>query len=406
MGCEVYANGNAISCKAGDNKVIAAFPDVCLSPPSPPAGPIPLPYPNTSFSKDMKNGSKTVKISDKEVMLKDSSYFSTSTGDEAGCAPKKGVITSKIKGKVYFNSWSMDVKIEGQNAVRHLDVTTHNHASKIGQTPPWPFVDAMATGDDPCKKEKKKVQKHCSPEKDAPGPPPVKGWQRHCPPNPPTAPHHATGGKAPDKPKKGATQAQKDEYATYQQLQNEFIIAQQEFRKKVDENPCLRARRCMLVPKEQKVKSGPKGECCPGQTPHHVVDGASFTEPPGTPNAGSNSPAWKNYDYNAAPCVCCEGFNQTTGSHGEIHLRTGVQCQDQSQSGSWTMKQAKTAGTRAVRKTFPGSGCSQKCLEAQLTKGHEGCEDPKGSDPPLRATAQDEMSAEPMFQAQARLDMQ
>ena len=38
MGCEVYANSDEIACKAGDNKVIAAMPDVCLSPPSPPAG--------------------------------------------------------------------------------------------------------------------------------------------------------------------------------------------------------------------------------------------------------------------------------------------------------------------------------------------------------------------------------
>lgn len=32
MGCEVYANGDEIACKAGDGKVIAAFPDVCLTP--------------------------------------------------------------------------------------------------------------------------------------------------------------------------------------------------------------------------------------------------------------------------------------------------------------------------------------------------------------------------------------
>ena len=78
MGCDVYANGDEIACKAGGNKVIAAFPDVCLSPPSPPAGPIPVPYPDTSFSKDMQNGSKTVKIKGKEVMLKDQSFYKTS----------------------------------------------------------------------------------------------------------------------------------------------------------------------------------------------------------------------------------------------------------------------------------------------------------------------------------------
>jgi len=68
-------------------------------------------------------------------MLRDKSYFKQSTGDEAGNAAKKGVITGVNRGKVYFNSWSMNVKIEGKNVVRHLDLTTHNHASQPGQTP-------------------------------------------------------------------------------------------------------------------------------------------------------------------------------------------------------------------------------------------------------------------------------
>ncbi len=32
MGCNVFANGDEIACKSGANKVIAEFPDVCLSP--------------------------------------------------------------------------------------------------------------------------------------------------------------------------------------------------------------------------------------------------------------------------------------------------------------------------------------------------------------------------------------
>src|SRR3954468_15268185 len=100
MGNDVYANNNSVACKAGDGKVIAAFPDVCLSPPSPPAGPVPIPYPNTSFSKDMQNGSKTVLIKNKEVMLKDQSYYKTSPlGDEAATRSFGGsVITHVITG--------------------------------------------------------------------------------------------------------------------------------------------------------------------------------------------------------------------------------------------------------------------------------------------------------------------
>lgn len=149
MGCEVYANGDEIACKAGDGKVIAAFPDVCLSPPSPPAGPIPIPYPDTSFSKDMQNGSKTVMIMGKEIMLKDQSYYKTSPlGDEAATKTLgQGVITHVITGKTYFVAWSMDVKFEGENVDRHIDLTTSNHASPMANASlPNPNLDAIAIG--------------------------------------------------------------------------------------------------------------------------------------------------------------------------------------------------------------------------------------------------------------------
>lgn len=145
MANEVYANGRELSCKKADGKTICSFPDVCMTPPENPTTPpgVPIPYPNTGFAKDTTSGSKKVKISGKEVMLKNKSYYKKSVGDEAGSATKKGVITSVNRGKVYFNSWSMDVKIEGKNVTRHLDLTTHNHASQIGQTPPFPNQDGM-----------------------------------------------------------------------------------------------------------------------------------------------------------------------------------------------------------------------------------------------------------------------
>jgi hypothetical protein len=138
MGCEVYANNNEIACKGGDNKVIADMPDVCLSPPSPPAGPVPVPYPDTSFSKDMQNGSKTVMIKDKEVMLKDQSFYKTSPlGDEAATNSfGANVVSHVITGKTYCVAWSMDVKIEDQNVDRHLDLTTSNNASPTSTTAP------------------------------------------------------------------------------------------------------------------------------------------------------------------------------------------------------------------------------------------------------------------------------
>lgn len=145
MANEVYANGREIACKAGAGKTICATPDVCFTPPENPATPpgVPVPYPNTGSASDTTEGSKTVMISDKEVMLKHISYFKTLIGDEAGCAAKKGVITSKNKGKVYFEAWSMDVKFEGENIDRHLDLTTTNHASDPGDAPPWPYIDSQ-----------------------------------------------------------------------------------------------------------------------------------------------------------------------------------------------------------------------------------------------------------------------
>src|SRR3984957_12147986 len=97
MGDPVFANGMEISSKSSDCKVIAGFPDVCLSPPPPPAGPIPLPYPISSFASDTAEGSSSVQIGGEPVMLKDQSYFKQCTGDEAATKSQgMGVMTGCI----------------------------------------------------------------------------------------------------------------------------------------------------------------------------------------------------------------------------------------------------------------------------------------------------------------------
>ena len=159
MANNVFANGREINCKKGSGKSICAFPDVCWTPPDKvpptPTG-VPVPYPNTGMASDCTKGSKKVKVSGKEVILKNSSHFKKSIGDEAGVAQLKGMMTMKNRGKIYFQMWSMDVKVEGKNAVRHMDIGTHNHGSQVGNSPPWPFIDTMAPPvqiDKPCKKE-------------------------------------------------------------------------------------------------------------------------------------------------------------------------------------------------------------------------------------------------------------
>jgi hypothetical protein len=124
----VFANGKEVSAKKDGNKSICAMPDVCLSPPSPPAGPVPIPYPNTSDASKTDGGSKSVKIGGKEVGLKNNSTYKKSNGDEAATRSLgMGVVTHTIQGKTKHAAWSMDVKIEGKNAIRHMDITTHNH---------------------------------------------------------------------------------------------------------------------------------------------------------------------------------------------------------------------------------------------------------------------------------------
>jgi Domain of unknown function (DUF4150) len=132
MGKKVYANGKEISAKASDCKVVAAMPDVCLSPPSPPAGPLPVPYPDSSFAKDLKDGSKDVKIGNQPVTLQDDSHYKSSPlGDEASTKSfGANVIDHSNAGKTHNAAFSMDVTVEGKKVPRTLDLTTSNHSSK------------------------------------------------------------------------------------------------------------------------------------------------------------------------------------------------------------------------------------------------------------------------------------
>jgi hypothetical protein len=133
MSAEVYANGREVSAKKDSNKSMSAMPDVCLSPPSPPAGPIPIPYPNFSNASDTSDGTKRVKINGKEVGKKNSSNYKQSKGDMAATRSfGMGLVTHALEKKTYHAAWSFDVKFENENAIRHMDLTTHNH----GSTPP------------------------------------------------------------------------------------------------------------------------------------------------------------------------------------------------------------------------------------------------------------------------------
>jgi hypothetical protein len=91
------------------------------------------------MAADTENGTGTVFIGGKTVNIKNKSDESKTAGTEAGCAPKKGIITSKNTGKKYFHKWSPDVKFEGEPVIRFTDLATHNHGSS-GNTLIWPEV--------------------------------------------------------------------------------------------------------------------------------------------------------------------------------------------------------------------------------------------------------------------------
>lgn len=141
MSTDVFANSREISNKAGSGPA-GVFPDVCQTPS--PAGPVPVPYPNMGMAGKLKQanridgkvrvGNKAAKkIQGKAIdslgqnsglkadsataaVLMGASVYKKSTGDEAGAAAKKGIISHKTTGPAAFSSsQASNVKIYGKN---------------------------------------------------------------------------------------------------------------------------------------------------------------------------------------------------------------------------------------------------------------------------------------------------
>src|SRR6185312_16860891 len=144
MGVTVGVNGMSVV-HADSSGISTAMPDVCLTP-APPAPPIPTPYPNVAQSSDTASGTKNVKCDGNSICTKDSN-FSTSTGDEAGSVG--GVASGTTKGKAEFVNFSFDVRAEGSNVARAMDLMLHNKKN----TPPFPVMQGpvivVVTSDKP-----------------------------------------------------------------------------------------------------------------------------------------------------------------------------------------------------------------------------------------------------------------
>lgn len=330
---QVYANGMEVSCKAAGSKSICALPDVCFTPPQTPATPpgVPVPYPNTGMASDTTSGSTSVQISRQEIMLKDSSYFKRSSGDEAGSAPKKGFVNSQNMGKVYFKAWSMDVKAEGENIARHLDITTHNHASSnSNEGIPWPHIgeQAMAAGGGDCSNEIENERKAC--EKYEP---------------------YKAGGS---------------DVCECAGVSGKYTYSKSSTTKRAKSasaDDCMAARRCRLSSFNATPRNGISG-CCPGQTGDHLIPKSSFFKK--SVLFGRKIDGWKKYDPSKAPCMCLEG-GSCTGSHGLRHAHhkatSGIS------AGTFRSFEEELShcvkGAKAV-----APQCSEKCLKVQLKNGH------------------------------------
>lgn len=150
----VFANMREVSAKKDGNKSICAMMSVCLSPPSPPAGPIPIPYPVTDMASNTANGTGSVYVQKKEVGKQNASDYKKCNGNQPATRSfGMDVVSHTLQGKTKFEMYSFDVKFENKGAERLLDLTSTNHmnpataftASAAGGAPP-----DMPTDDD-CK---------------------------------------------------------------------------------------------------------------------------------------------------------------------------------------------------------------------------------------------------------------
>jgi hypothetical protein len=128
MAATVIVNKLSVVHRKSDGKSIAS-PDPCLTP----SPPVPVPYVNVAFSKDLADHARTVFADGEGIALSDSN-FSTSVGDEPGTAG--GVVSGVNKGKAIFLNYSMDVFAEGKNVCRLSDPMMNN--GNAPNTPPAP----------------------------------------------------------------------------------------------------------------------------------------------------------------------------------------------------------------------------------------------------------------------------
>jgi hypothetical protein len=241
-------------------------------------------------------------------------------------------------GKVYFKMWSMDVKMEGENVVRHMDLTTHNHASEPPQTPPWMHVDEMAI----------EVRAECVDE--------INNAEAAC--------QHVPGPHA-------CTPA------------------------------CAEAQRCLLSPHRHAsdrccepdttgdhvieancfIETGGRGGLAQ-QTDMSAAQVQAIL-PGVTATAARPFSEFPDYEPRDAPTICASQFEGNTNHGGMQAIRDHLKrahVQSRRNQGEealglvggkkswWTYDEASSAGAKAVNIMYPD--CSEGCIKAQLDRYH------------------------------------
>ena len=92
---------------------------VCVTPAQP--APIPIPYPNSSFSSATKAspGNQQAKL--------DATHQQIKSSTNASPEHTSGLVSNYVKGACEFVFYSLDVKVEGKNAVRLGDSFLYNN---------------------------------------------------------------------------------------------------------------------------------------------------------------------------------------------------------------------------------------------------------------------------------------
>lgn len=164
----------------------------------------------------------------------------------------------------------------------------------------------------------------------------------------------------------------------------------------IKDDPCIKAKRCELIPYQQgsptasdakangvptpmdkMFKLDKKSGCCPGQRAHHIIPKAKL--------AGCAN--YTDTVHNNAPTVCAEG-GHSNGTHGKMHTNTDnnteymIFGEDKYESPHKCAKNASStnctieASADAFMKTFSDSKCDKECIKKQLKEYYEklGCE--------------------------------